>query len=944
MVFILLDYFKKQKNKVLILQNQINNKKFTQIKRNKINSEFYSIANYILFYLILFLLLEQTISDTTYEHYIIITVNQQEEQQPLSDEYKGVRPAIFPNAPTSSTITLEWDKTITDFSHMFSNLKNIDEVYIHHLLGIHSIFSFTFSNCVNLKKITIDEEYNRNSAIKDMSGMFYNCQSLTSFSFNNLYLELYDNYYNNLYNNIDMSYMFYNCTSLKFITRNNNRDFRYISDMSYMFYNCISLTSINLEKFLTRETTYIDLSYMFFNCHSLRIISFKSSFATKDIKYMFYNCSELSQANIGDLDIKSSSFLNMSYLFYNCQKLTDVGNIFNNIKINDAREMFYNCFKLTSIYFNPIETINDINMTKMFYNCRNLEKINWLNNNGNNYNGYNNYFMPNDMSYMFYNCKSLTSLDLNKFRTNNVQYMSYMLYNCSSLNSFSKLTNKFNNTNIINMRGLFQNCKSIETLDLTNFYTPNVEIMWDMFNGCNSLINLIIPNFDTSKVIDMQSMFSGCKNLVSLNLSHFNTTNVIYINQMFENCENLKILNLSQLTSDKFSSMYRMFYNCKNLEYLNIFNLIEDELTITEMFEKTNNHITICIKEKENIPNIYNLIYDNIIRDCNSTCYGLSDKRIPTQNNKGCCTLDEYEYNNECYENCPSKTKIQDSTNICRYFDCNNSYYNNAQNRCIDDIPDGYYLNDTYAKTIDKCHEDCKTCYNGSDGYSTNCLSCTNDNLYLYLGNCYQRCRYGDFSESDGIKKCLCHRKKCKECSIESLKYDLCISCNEEEGYYEKSDDNINISNFKNCYKDPEGYYPNLIKKKYFPCYPSCKLCFPFNTNKTNHFCKSCNEENSYSILDENNSTYMNCYPKCKHYYYFNKSDDYNYTCTNTNTTSCPKEYPYLLENTRQCIESCKDKSKYLFRHTCFENYPNETKICIDLGDYYYCIVFQIVQ
>ena len=937
MVFILLDYFKKQKNKVLILQNQINNKKFTQIKRNKINSEFYSIANYILFYLILFLLLEQTISDTTYEHYIIITVNQQEEQQPLSDEYKGVRPAIFPNAPTSSTITLEWDKTITDFSHMFSNLKNIDEVYIHHLLGIHSIFSFTFSNCVNLKKITIDEEYNRNSAIKDMSGMFYNCQSLTSFSFNNLYLELYDNYYNNLYNNIDMSYMFYNCTSLKFITRNNNRDFRYISDMSYMFYNCISLTSINLEKFLTRETTYIDLSYMFFNCHSLRIISFKSSFATKDIKYMFYNCSELSQANIGDLDIKSSSFLNMSYLFYNCQKLTDVGNIFNNIKINDAREMFYNCFKLTSIYFNPIETINDINMTKMFYNCRNLEKINWLNNNGNNYNGYNNYFMPNDMSYMFYNCKSLTSLDLNKFRTNNVQYMSYMLYNCSSLNSFSKLTNKFNNTNIINMRGLFQNCKSIETLDLTNFYTPNVEIMWDMFNGCNSLINLIIPNFDTSKVIDMQSMFSGCKNLLSLNLSHFNTTNVIYINQMFENCENLKILNLSQLTSDKFSSMYRMFYNCKNLEYLNIFNLIEDELTITEMFEKTNNHITICIKEKENIPNIYNLIYDNIIRDCNSTCYGLSDKRIPTQNNKGCCTLDEYEYNNECYENCPSKTKIQDSTNICRYFDCNNSYYNNAQNRCIDDIPDGYYLNDTYAKTIDKCHEDCKTCYNGSDGYSTNCLSCTNDNLYLYLGNCYQRCRYGDFSESDGIKKCLCHRKKCKECSIESLKYDLCISCNEEEGYYEKSDDNINISNFKNCYKDPEGYYPNLIKKKYFPCYPSCKLCFPFNTNKTNHFCKSCNEENSYSILDENNSTYMNCYPKCKHYYYFNKSDDYNYTCTNTNTTSCPKEYPYLLENTRQCIESCKDKSKYLFRHTCFENYPNETKICIDLGDYYYC-------
>ena len=40
--------------------------------------------------------------------------------------------------------------------------------------------------------------------------------------------------------------------------------------------------------------------------------------------------------------------------------------------------------------------------------------------------------------------------------------------------------------------------------------------------------------------------------------------------------------------------------------------------------------------------------------------------------------------------------------------------------------------------------------------YSTNCLICNNDKPYLYLGNCYTNCRYGDFIDN-GIKQCICH-------------------------------------------------------------------------------------------------------------------------------------------------------------------------------------------
>ena len=183
---------------------------------------------------------------------------------------------------------------------MFSNLKNITEVSITGLIDNNTMFSSTFSNCINLKKINVFIENKQEYAIKDMSGMFYNCQSLTSFSFNKLYLdfygynykeyECYDCRYSNcpdnykyvlhydcyyylvrsykLYNKISMEYMFYNCTSLKFIDIDSNPR-QNISDMKYMFYNCISLESINLEKFATGKDNNINLSYIFYNCYSL---------------------------------------------------------------------------------------------------------------------------------------------------------------------------------------------------------------------------------------------------------------------------------------------------------------------------------------------------------------------------------------------------------------------------------------------------------------------------------------------------------------------------------------------------------------------------------------------------------------------------------------------------------------------------------------------------
>ena len=39
-------------------------------------------------------------------------------------------------------------------------------------------------------------------------------------------------------------------------------------------------------------------------------------------------------------------------------------------------------------------------------------------------------------------------------------------------------------------------------------------------------------------------------------------------------------------------------------------------------------------------------------------------------------------------------------------------------------MPDGYFLNDTTERTIDKCHRSCKTCERKEDSFSNNCKTC----------------------------------------------------------------------------------------------------------------------------------------------------------------------------------------------------------------------------
>ena len=190
-----------------------------------------------------------------------------------------------------------------------------------------------------------------------------------------------------------------------------------------------------------------------------------------------------------------------------------------------------------------------------------------------------------DMSGMFSECESLTSIDLSNFNTSNVTDMSDMFGACYSLTSLD--LSSFNTSNVTDMSGMFGACQSLTSLDLSNFDTTKVINMRGMFSGLLSLTSLDLSNFDTTKVKNMGGMFKYSRSLTSLDLSNFNTSNVTSMEDMFSDCESLTSLDLSNFNTANVTNMRYMFNECSSLTSLDLSNFnTANIINMYGMFEK----------------------------------------------------------------------------------------------------------------------------------------------------------------------------------------------------------------------------------------------------------------------------------------------------------------------------------------------------------------------
>ena len=398
-------------------------------------------------------------------------------------------------------------------------------------------------------------------------------------------------------------------------------------------------------------------------------------------------------------------------------------------------------------------------------------------------------------------------------------YRKIMVYNLTRQINIIRM--KWNNS-LTNCKGMFRNLKNIINIDVSEFDSSQVSDMGCMFEG-TSISFLNLNKFNTSSCINMQGMFYNCKLLKVLNLNYFNTSLVTSMKEMFCNCISLIYLDLNNLDASKVENMYCMFCFCNSLKLLN-FNISNTaEVTFFNiMFYNVSENIIYCINKETMDLNISSQITTFTNNNCSHSCFINSQNKFIIE--EGIC-IDEcsnyanylYEYNNICYKSCPEGTHNSSYNSLCKEDLICDKYYNYNFTECLEDIPEGYFLNNSELGTIDKCDI------------------------------------------------------KCNNCSLESIKYNLCISCNTAQNYYPKFNDSLNNNSFINCYNESqEGYI--LENQIYIPFYPT------YNNTSDTVF----SDENSKN--DENNSFIQEC----------NEEELFNGICKIKNNNEENKDYIIL--------------------------------------------------
>ena len=79
---------------------------------------------------------------------------------------------------------------------------------------------------------------------------------------------------------------------------------------------------------------------------------------------------------------------------------------------------------------------------------------------------------------------------------------------------------------------------------------------------CKSLASLDVSNFDTSLVTDMNQMFNYCENLTSLDISNFDTSSVTDMSYMFRYASKLQVIYVGDKWTTENATVTNMFIGC----------------------------------------------------------------------------------------------------------------------------------------------------------------------------------------------------------------------------------------------------------------------------------------------------------------------------------------------------------------------------------------------
>ena len=315
---------------------------------------------------------------------------------------------------------------VTKMDYMFYKCRkliiiNISNFELENLINAENMFG----DCGSLDKII----FNNNtvaSNLEVMTSMFNNCP----------YLKYINTKIFKSEKITDINYAFLGCRDLheldlSFLGTDN------VKEMKGIFQYCGLLEKIDVSHFNTSQV--VSMEDIFNGCYKLKDLNILNFNTTNVISFenAFYGCQALTSLNFSSFDFKSVS--NLDYMFYNCLYLEYLILPNKMPYIKTTNSMFENCHKLASINLVFLYQIyNWISAERMFKNCINLKelkfptRITYLRSTKEMFSGCTDLksidlgsFIADtniDMSMMFYECKNLKFLNISTFDTRGVLY------------------------------------------------------------------------------------------------------------------------------------------------------------------------------------------------------------------------------------------------------------------------------------------------------------------------------------------------------------------------------------------------------------------------------------------------------------------------------------------------------------------------------------------
>ena len=226
---------------------------------------------------------------------------------------------------------------------------------------------------------------------------------------------------------------------------------------------------------------------------------------------------------------------------------------------------------------------------------------------------------PVTYSGMFKDCSSLKSVDLSDCDFSKTTNFDAMFQNCASL----EIVN-FGDADLSSVQSfarMFSGCTSLESIAFSEKFTLKPVFTSEMFKGCASLKGIDFSTWDTSSLVAMWEMFEGCTSLEEVDLSNLDLSQVNYLYGLFDGCTSLKTANLANLSINA-DSLECLFNDCELLSEVNFDSTnINTPVDASKMFSGCKalevidltcfgeNHVTKTTSMFENCGNLHTVAF-----------------------------------------------------------------------------------------------------------------------------------------------------------------------------------------------------------------------------------------------------------------------------------------------------------------------------------------------